>query len=344
MENLDFRSDTVTKPTEAMREAMARAEVGDDVYGDDPTVNELQAYAAELTGMEAALYACSGTMGNLLALLSHCERGQGVMMGVGSHTWKNEGGGIAMFAGLMPFPLDDSSGVPTTESLHGAFLGGGNVHYAETTLLTLENTHNSAGGVPATPEALAVPAREARRMGMRVHLDGARIFDACAYFDADVKAYASEVDSLQICLSKGLCAPMGSMLCGGAEFIAKARKYRKSLGGGQRQSGIAAAAGLIALRDMRGRLKEDHANAALLADLLTNAGIGVDEVPARTNMVYFTLRSGEPNADALLSRCGAKGLLIGKAGERRVRMVTHFGLDEAAVRGAAEIVKEAFAQ
>lgn len=341
MEMLDFRSDTVTKPTMAMREAMAKAEVGDDVYGDDPSVNELQAYAADLLGMEAALYACSGTMGNLLALLSHCGRGEGVMMGTGSHTWKNEGGGIALFAGLMPYPLDDSTGIPTIESLYGAFQPGGNVHYAPTKLLTLENTHNSAGGVPIAPAVFTPVAQEARKMGMKIHLDGARIFDACAYFGIDVREYTTQVDSIQVCLSKGLGAPMGSLLCGKKEMIETARKYRKSLGGGQRQVGVAAAAGLIALRDMRGRLKEDHANAALLADLLLKAGIDVESVPARTNMVYFTLRQEQPDAETVVARCGEKGLLLGAAAPKRLRMVTHVGLDERAVRDAAEVVKEA---
>lgn len=341
MDILDFRSDTVTKPTAAMREAMAKAEVGDDVYGDDPSVNELQAYAADLLGMDAALYACSGTMGNLLALLSHCGRGEGVLMGVNSHTWKNEGGGIALFAGLMPHPLDDASGIPEVESLHRAFLPGGNVHHAPTKLLTLENTHNSAGGVAIAPGVFSAVAGEARGMGMKVHLDGARIFDACARFGADVKEYASQVDSVQVCLSKGLGAPMGSLLCGKRELIDTARKYRKSLGGGQRQAGIAAAAGLIALRDMRGRLKEDHANAALLADLLSQAGIAVDAVPARTNMVYFTLDPEQPDAETVVARCGRKGLLIGAAAPRRLRMVTHLGLEAGTVRDAAKIVKEA---
>ncbi len=341
MNTLDFRSDTVTKPTPAMREAMAKAEVGDDVYGDDPSVNELQAYAAELLGTEAALYACSGTMGNLLAMLSHCARGEGVMMGINSHTWKNEGGGIALYGGLMPYPLDDSSGIPAIESLHRFFQPEGNVHYAPTKLLTLENTHNFTGGVPISPVAFSPVASEARRMGMKVHLDGARIFDACAYFDADVREYASQVDSVQVCLSKGLGAPMGSLLCGKKSMIETARKYRKSLGGGQRQVGIAAAAGLVALRDMRGRLKEDHANAALLADLLGRAGIDVESVSARTNMVYLALRQEQPDAETVVARCGAKGLLLGAAGPRRLRMVTHVGLDERAVRDAVEIVKGA---
>lgn len=341
-EMLDFRSDTVTTPTDAMRDAMARAKVGDDVYGDDPTVNELQDYAANLLGMEAALYTCSGTMGNLIAMMAHCARGEGVLMGVGSHTWINEGGNVAGVAGVMPFPLDDSRGIPAVESIRSAYKPGNNVHYAETTLLVLENTHNSTGGVPVDVATFGESADEGHRLGMKVHVDGARIFDAVAYFDADVRDYASRVDSIQFCLSKGLAAPMGSMLCGKKDFIDRARKYRKVLGGGQRQAGIAAAAGLVALCEMRGRLKEDHRNAALLAELLVQAGIAVEPVPARTNMVYFKTPGGLTTSQ-LAEKCSAKGLLISAPSETRVRMVTHVPLDEAAVRRAVEIIQEVVA-
>lgn len=340
MEMLDFRSDTVTRPTETMRQAMARAEVGDDVYGDDPTVNELQAYAARLLGMEDALYVPSGTMGNLLALMSHCERGEGVMMGVRAHTWKNEGGGPAFLAGLMPYPLDDEDGIPRIESIDAAFLPEGNVHFAATKLLALENTHNAAGGAALSPGDITRVARHARSLGMKVHIDGARIFNACAYYDADVAEYTREVDSIQVCLSKGLCAPMGSLLCGSGEFIARARKYRKAMGGGQRQVGIAAAAGLVALRDMRGRLKEDHARAALLADLLSSSGVDVDYVASRTNMVHISLSEKGLDSAAAVELCRGRNLLLGATGPRRLRMVTHHDVDERAVRAAAAIVAE----
>jgi threonine aldolase len=337
---LDFRSDTVTMPTEAMRRAMYEAPVGDDVYGDDPSMNDLQDYAAKLLGMEASIYACSGTMGNLMALMAHCGRGEGVLMGVNSHTWKNEGGNAAAIAGVMPYPLDDSTGCPSIESIHGSFQPAGNVHYAQTTLLAMENTHNGAGGVPIDTETFGAVALEAREMGLKVHVDGARIFDAAVYFGVDVREYSSKVDSIQFCLSKGLGAPMGSILCGSADFIAKARKNRKALGGGQRQSGIAAAAGLVALRDMRVRLAEDHKNAALLASLLQDAGVSVESVPHRTNMVYFAAGGACRDARNLSERCAEKGLLIGATGEKRVRMVTHVGLDEKSVRRAADVIKE----
>lgn len=337
---LDFRSDTVTQPTEEMRKAMYDAPVGDDVYGDDPSMNELQSYAAELTGMEAAIYACSGTMGNLMAMMAHCRRGDGAMMGVRSHTWINEAGNVASLAAAMPFPLDDATGCPSPEAIRDAYKPNDNVHYAHTTLLILENTHNLAGGVPIDVDTFSRAVGAARELGMAVHVDGARIFDAVAYFGVDVRRYTSLVDSIQICLSKGLGAPMGSILCGRRELIDAARKHRKALGGGQRQSGIAAAAGLIALRDMRERLKEDHRNAAALAHLLADAGAGVEELPHRTNMVYFNLAEGHCDAAMLTARCKARGLLIGAAGPRRVRMVTHLGLDEGSVRRAVEIVRE----
>ncbi|MDR1965920.1 MAG: low-specificity L-threonine aldolase [Synergistaceae bacterium] len=337
MEYLDFRSDTVTQPTAEMRDAMASAAVGDDVYGDDPTVNELQDYAAELTGMEGALYVCSGTMGNLVSLMSHCARGEGVLMGVGSHTWKNEAGNAAFIAGVMPYPLDDSTGLPSEESIRASYQPKGNVHYANTTLLAMENTHNSAGGLPAEVGPFSRVASIAHDFGMKVHVDGARIFDAVAFFGNDVRDYAGCVDSIQICLSKGLGAPMGSIVCGSRDFIDRARRYRKALGGGQRQSGIAAAAGLIALRDMRGRLADDHKNASALASSLSEIGYDVEFVQRRTNMVYFKT---DGDASRLADLCKKKGLLIGPAGQGRIRMVTHIGIDGGAVSRAAAILKE----
>ena len=339
MEYLDFRSDTVTKPTEEMRRAMASAAVGDDVLGDDPTINELQAYAAELTGMEAALYVCSGTMGNLAAIMSHCARGEAALLGVGSHTWKNETGNVAAIAGVMPYPLDDSSGLPTEESIKTSYQPLGNIHCANTTMISIENTHNSAGGLPSEAGRVASVAALARDMGMKVHIDGARIFDAVAFFGNDVKDYACHADSIQICLSKGLGAPMGSILCGGRDFIERAKKYRKALGGGQRQSGIAAAAGLIALRNMRSRLVVDHKNAVLLASLLQDCGYDVERTEKRTNMVFFRLGIKYTDAAIFADMCRERGLLLGPAGPGRIRMVTHLDVDETSVRKAAEIMK-----
>lgn len=337
---LDFRSDTVTLPTEEMREAMSRAFVGDDVYGEDPTVNELQEYAAGLAGKEAALYVCSGTMGNLVSIMTHCARGEGVLMGSGAHTWLNETGNVASVAGVMPYPVDDSEGIPAPESIKASYRVSHNVHFAHTTLLALENTHNSAGGVAIGTDRFSRACRAARELGLSIHLDGARIFNACAHFGVDVREYTAEVDSVQICLSKGLAAPMGSVLCGGREFIERAKRVRKALGGGQRQAGIAAAAGIIALRDMRARLGDDHRNAARLAELLAEIGLFVEPTPARTNMVYFGLGGAPCDVATLQERCRERGLLIGNAGGGRMRMVTHLGLDGSAVERAASILKE----
>ena len=340
MEYLDFRSDTVTKPTEEMRAAMASAEVGDDVYSDDPTVNALQDYAAGLTGMEAALYVCSGTMGNLVSVMSHCARGEGILMGTLSHTWKNEAGNVAFLAGVMPYPLDDSSGLPSEASVKASYQPNGNVHRANTVLLTLENTHNAAGGLPADERRFADIAGLARDMGLKIHVDGARIFNAVAYFGNDVRDYTRHADSIQICLSKGLGAPMGSVVCGTRAFVERAKKYRKALGGGQRQAGIAAAAGLIALKSMRSRLADDHKNAAALAEGLAGAGYDVEAAPRRTNMVYFSVGGNRGDAVTFAQKCAERGLLIGAAGGDRIRMVTHIGLDENSVRAAVNILKD----
>lgn len=336
---LDFRSDTVTHPTQEMRDAMALAPVGDDVYGDDPTVNELQAYACELFQMEAALYVCSGTMGNLLAILCHCDRGDGVLVGKEAHIWSHEAGGMACLAGTMPFPLDDSAGIPSIEEIRGQYRAAGDVHVSPTTLLALENTHNFMGGLPIAPALFAEVARTGRTLGMKVHLDGARLFNACAAFDVPPSCYAAEVDSVQICLSKGLAAPMGSMLCGKRAFIEKARMWRKKLGGGQRQVGIAAAAGMIALRDMRGRLTQDHENASYLAELLERGGVAVESVSRRTNMVFFQLPKGR-SEDLFVQQCADRGLLLNGAGNGRIRMVTHLDVDRQAVSDASVLVRE----
>ena len=330
----------MTKPIPQMREAMSKALVGDDVYGDDPTVNELEEYAADLLGVEAALFVCSGTMGNLIAIMTHCARGEGIMMGVNAHTWKYEAGNVAALAGVMPYPLDDADGLPTVKSIEKSYQPDGNIHLAHTVLLALENTHNEAGGIPIATAAFKEVASFARSKGLRLHLDGARLFNTCSYFGVDAKDYASEVDTVQICLSKGLGAPMGSLLCGGRSFINRARKFRKGLGGAQRQSGIAAAAGLIALRDMRDRLSLDHANASLLADLLSDIGLAVERVSARTNMVFFGIEDLSFETEALIESCKKRGLLIGSAGNKRMRMVTHLDVNDSDVKRAVEIISE----
>lgn len=336
---MDFRSDTVTRPTKEMRAAMAAAEVGDDVYRDDPTVAELERTAAELTGTEGALFACSGTMGNLLALLVHGRRGESVLLGAQSHIYHYEVGGLSALGGLLPYPLDDEAGLPSAASLAGAVRGRDNVHFAPTSLLCLENTHNRAGGEASSPQALAAVASEGHRLGLKVHLDGARLFNACAAFGVEARDYAKSVDSVQLCLSKGLGAPMGSLLCGPRDFVEQARHWRKCVGGGLRQVGVVAAAGLVALKEMRHRLVEDHDNAALLAKRLAEGGLEVEPCGVRTNMVYFHLAAGA-DAEDFQRRCEARGVRLGVAGPGRIRMVTHLDVSREDVEAAVPLVLE----
>lgn len=341
MKLLDFRSDTVTRPDGEMRKAMARAEVGDDIYGDDPSSNALAAYTAELTGKEAAIYVASGTMGNLLAFATAGRHGDSLLAGVRSHVWCSEVGGFSSVAGLCPYPLNDAAGIPFVGDLAEASRADGNIHHPDTTILVLENTHNYTGGIAVAPDEFAAVAREGCRLGFHVHLDGARIFNASVFHGVDVGEYAKEVDSIQFCLSKGLGAPMGSMLCGTRNFIDKAAKWRKRLGGAQRQVGIAAAAGLYALKNNIARLAEDHENALLLVKLLEEGGIAVERVVNRTNILFFGLAENHPADEVFVERCKADGLLLNIAGRRRVRLVTHLDVTSGDAEKAAEIILKA---
>lgn len=335
---MDFRSDTVTKPSEEMRRAIAAAEVGDDIYGDDPSSNALCEYAAALTGKEAAIYACSGTMGNLLAFATAGRHGESILAGKRSHVWCSEVGGLSAVAGLCPYPLNDDEGVPSPCDIAASSRADGDIHHPETTILSLENTHNYTGGIAVSPDRFAQAAREGRRLGFHVHLDGARIFNAAVFHGVDVRKFTDEVDSVQFCLSKGLGAPMGSMLCGSKDFIEKAKKWRKRLGGAQRQLGIAAAAGLYALKNNIARLADDHANARLLADLLKKGGVEVEDTPNMTNMVFFPLKEGQVSDAGFEEGCLAKGLLVHMISPRRARLVTHLDVDHEDVERAADII------
>ena len=335
---MDFRSDTVTKPTEEMRRVIASAEVGDDIYEDDPSSNALSAYAAELTGKEAAIYVCSGTMGNLQAFLTAGKHGESLLAGKRSHVWCAEVGGFSALGGLCPYPLDDDEGIPKAEDIEPASRADGNIHHPDTTILALENTHNYTGGIATSPEHFAPVAREGKRLGFHVHLDGARIFNAAVYYKTDVKAFTKEVDSVQFCLSKGLGAPLGSMLCGTHDFIERAKKWRKRVGGGQRQVGIAAAAGLYALKNNIPRLADDHANALLLAELLGKGGVPVEKVPNMTNMVFFPMPEGSMSDEAFERKCLERGLLTHMIGPRRARLVTHLDVTREDCERAAEII------
>jgi threonine aldolase len=322
---IDLRSDTVTQPTSAMREAMSRAEVGDDVYGEDPTVNRLEELAAETLGKEAAVFVPAGTMGNAIAILVHCQRGDEVLAGDRAHIYLYEVGGAARLNGspIRAIPtLPD--GTLHREKLAGSFFGD-DVHEARTGLLCLENTHNMCGGRVIAPEALRELTAPARARSLPVHMDGARVFNAAIALGVPVSALAAEVDSVMFCLSKGLSAPVGSMLVGSGDFIAEARRIRKLLGGGMRQAGILAAAGIVALNEMVERLAEDHANAHRMADGLANIpGVAVDPAAVESNMVFFGAADGENTR--LVEALAAEGVLVSGSDDGRIRAVTHYGV------------------
>lgn len=336
----DLRSDTVTRPCAVMRKAMAEAPVGDDVYVEDPTVIELEREGARLLGMEASLFAASGTMGNLLALLSHCQRGEGAVIGMRSHIFKYEAGGMAALGGIMPLPVDDAEGLPPLESFLSLCYDGRDVHQVRTRLLCLENTHNACGGRALSPEEMEPLCQAAREKGVLLHLDGARLFNASVAWGVAPARYGSLVDSVQICLSKGLGAPVGSLLCGPQELIVKARKWRKALGGGMRQAGILAAAGLVALRSRIDRLAEDHEKARRLASILRDSAVDLMDVPNGTNMIYFRLPR-EGLETAFIEACRSRGVLVGKAGPALIRIVTHLDVPSVAVEEIGKSLVEA---
>lgn len=343
MDLIDLRSDTVTKPTPEMREAMAKAEVGDDVYEDDPTVNKLQEMAAERMGKEAALFVPSGTMGNLLALLTHCQRGEEVIVGGQSHIYLNEAGGMAALGGMQACPLKNQSGGTLALDDILASIRAEDVHHPTTRLICLENTQNICGGVPLTAAYTRAVGDLAHSHNLRLHLDGARIFNSAVAQNVSAKELAAPADSVMFCLSKGLCAPIGSMLAGTKTFIKRARHLRKMLGGGMRQVGIIAAAGIYSLENMIERLDDDHARARKLADGLKQVkGLVVDADSPSTNMVYFNL-SDEIALDAeqIAEKMKQRGVLVGPEGERRFRLVTHYWIDDIAVDKTVSAFRDA---
>lgn len=333
MDRIDLRSDTVTWPTPAMREAMANAAVGDDVYGEDPTVNELEALAAAMLGKEAGLFVASGTMGNLVAILTHCGRGDEMILGDVAHTFLYETGSAAALGGVHPRPLPvQEDGTLCLEDIRAA-VRPADVHAPISRLIALENTQNSKGGAPLTVEYTAQVGALAKEFGLKLHLDGARVFNAAVALGCDVRALTAPADSVMVCLSKGLCAPVGSVLVGAADFIGRARRIRKGLGGGMRQAGVLAAAGLIALREMTQRLHEDHVTARQLAEgLAALPGVEIDLSRVRTNMVYFRLADDVPlSAYEVAERLRGRGIWLGPRDERRFRLVTHYWITPAHV-------------
>ncbi|MGB4596196.1 MAG: low-specificity L-threonine aldolase [Anaerolineaceae bacterium] len=329
----DFRSDTVTRPTAAMREAMANAVVGDDVYGDDPTVNALEAKAAELLGKEAGLFVSSGTQGNLIAVLVTCQRGEEVIMGRQGHTFLHEAGGVSVLGGVVINTIPNQrDGTLSFGDLESA-IRYPDIHEPISRMVIMENTQNACGGVPLTAEYCRQVASFAKEHDLKLHIDGARLFNAAVKLGVPARDLVEMADSVTFCLSKGLGAPVGSVLCGSREFITKARRLRKMLGGGMRQAGIIAAAGIVALDSMIERLAEDHMRAKLLADGLSQiSGLTLEKNSPQTNMVFIRLSETIAITDeALIDKMKEKGVLVGGTGPRTFRLVTHLDVNDADV-------------
>jgi threonine aldolase len=336
---IDLRSDTVTKPTAAMRQAMAEAEVGDDVYGEDPTVNRLEQQAAKVFGREAAILVPTGSMGNQIAIRLHTQHGQEVICESRSHVLDWEMAMMAAFSGCQARTVEGDRGVLTWDKIQRAF--GPKIYFRQTTgLICLENSHNMAGGTVTPLDVMQEIWSKAHDAGLPVHLDGARIFNAATALGVDVAELTAGFDTVMFCLSKGLGAPVGSMLVGSTAAIERARSVRKALGGGMRQAGVLAAAGLIALEEMPKRLGEDHANARLLAEAVANsAAAEIDLDSIATNIVIFTLKD-EGDAGAFCAALKAKGVLASAIGPHAVRFVTHYDVSREMCEEAADIVTE----
>jgi len=338
MRTIDLRSDTVTQPTAAMRQAMAAAELGDDVFGEDPTVARLEALAAETTGKEAALLVPSGTMANLVSLLTHCGRGDEILLGDQAHIFVYEQGGSAAVGGIHARTVANQPDGTLDLGLLRDSIRADDPHFPRSRLIALENTHNRCHGAPLAPDYLQAVAELAAEHGLRFHMDGARIFNAAMALGVPVAALAGPVDSLSFCLSKGLSAPVGSLVCGTAAFIHRARRNRKLLGGGMRQAGVIAAAGIVALQQMTDRLVEDHDNAHRLAEGLSamrRARVAPERV--HTNIVYVDLDREGPSAAETTARLAADGVRVGVTGAHRFRAVTHYGIERADIERALPV-------
>lgn len=340
MKTIDLRSDTVTQPTNAMREAMAHAPLGDDVYGEDPTINALEQRSAALFEKEAAIFVPSGTMGNLASILAHCQRGDEVIMGNKAHTFLYEAGGISALGGIHACTIpNQEDGTLPLEDIENA-IRPDDIHAPITRLLVLENTQNACGGTVLTPDYTRQTAELAHQHGLLVHIDGARIFNAAVAQKVPVTALTREADSITFCLSKGLCCPAGSVIVGSQAFVDQVRRVRKMLGGGMRQAGILAAAGLVALDEMIDRLSDDHTHARNLAQGLSQInGIHILNSPPPTNMVYMRLDPGASLTDEeLIDGCAAHDIIIrGRNGV--FRLVTHYWIDDEAVEKTVAVIQ-----
>jgi len=340
MKIIDMRSDTITLPTEKMRRAMYEAELGDDVYREDPTVNELEQLAASMLKKEAALFTSSGTMSNLLAVLTHTHPGDEVILGSEAHIFWYEVGGAAALGGVvMRTVANDEYGQMDLDAVEGA-IRPKNIHYPQTSLLCLENTQNRCGGAVLTPDYTSTISDLAHAHDLRVHLDGARIFNAAVALDIPASELAKPMDSVCLCLSKGLSAPVGSLLCGTGEFVERARKWRKMVGGGMRQAGVIAAAGIVALRDMISRLAEDHANAKRLAYGLSHIpGITVWPERTQTNIVMFESPTDVP-VNEFIRQLDMRGIKVSHREGLRFRAVTHRMVTEADIDEVLERISQ----
>jgi threonine aldolase len=343
---IDLRSDTVTQPTPQMRQAMVNAVVGDDVYGEDPTVNRLQELSASMLGKEGGLFVASGTMGNLIAVLSHCQRGDEIILGNRSHIFVEEAGGYSVLGGVYSNPLpNELDGTINIESIRNAIHDDSDPHHACTRLIALENTQNLCGGRVLQPDYTQAVCDFAHEQGLSVHLDGARIFNAAIARGVSATHLSAPVDSVMFCLSKGLCAPVGSVLCGTKEFIFQATRIRKQLGGGMRQAGVLAAAGIVALENMVDRLAEDHQRAHRLAlGIAEIPGLVTDVTTQETNMVYFSIAEGIPiTTSELANKVAQYRLKIDASEKHRIRLVTHYWIDDKDIEQTLEILETVMA-
>ncbi|MBM3190284.1 MAG: low-specificity L-threonine aldolase [Chloroflexi bacterium] len=346
MQEIDLRSDTVTLPTEAMRKAMYEAELGDDVYGEDPTVNRLEEMAAERMGKEAALLVVSGTMGNLVSLLSLCARGDEVIMGSQAHIHWYEAGGISVLGGVHVRTVPNlPNGLMEPGDVEAAVRDPSNLHFPRSRAVCLENTHNRCGGAVQTPAQMATIKAAAEKHGLAVHLDGARIFNAAVALGIEAKELAAQADTVTFCLSKGLACPVGALICGSKELMWQARRNRKIVGGGMRQAGIIAAAGIVALEQMIERLAEDHENARVLAQGLVNVpGLSVDLSMVQSNMVMIDVTKPGLTAKGLSAALLAEGVKINATSAQRLRAVTHYGIVRADIDRTLAVMQRVMKQ
>jgi len=342
---VDLRSDTLTLPTPEMREAMARAEVGDDVWGEDPTVQRLEATAAARLGKEAGLFVASGTMGNLVSVVAHTQAGQEVVLDLDSHIYNYEVAGGTIVGNVQMRPVKTERGFLTPEQVQES-LRPANIHLPVTGLVCLENTHNRHGGTCCTPEEITAVAKVAHAAGVAVHVDGARLFNAAVALKREPREFAATVDSVTFCLSKGLAAPVGSVVCGSKAFVDRAKRVRKMVGGGMRQAGVLAAAGLISLERMVDRLAEDHANARTLAEALaTMPGVVIDLASVQTNIVIIRVDRGDrarsiAATEEIVKGCAARKVKIHAMGPTAIRCVTHKDVDAEDIRRAVDAFRE----